>query len=178
MTVVPSGAPAWVKSNSHTEYGGHINKRNHQGQDVVNARTDVGADQLARIAADMAAIQRVAPFAIVVYTNNDGAPAAPTVDEYMAMSGTAPTGARVSDGRVTFTWDASYLDEYGVSGDLHIIGAHASVNSAAAQAFCVVDISDPDANGKNERVEVFVFDDTGAAEADDQITLTVYTGTV
>lgn len=173
--VTPTGSPAWTKTADHTFYGGHLQKINYQSQGAVNSRTDLTAENLCRIAADLAAVVRTAPFATVLYTCNDTGAAAPTIDVYSAMSGTAPTGARVGDGSVTLTWSASYSDEHSVSGDLHIIGAIATVVDSSSY-FASVALSDPDVNGLNERVTVSVFDDAGAAVVDPQVSLVIFTG--
>ena len=128
------------------------------------------------MAADLAAIQRTAPWAILVYTNNDTSPAIPTVDEYSAMAGTAPTGARTGNGDVTFTWDASYNDPYSRPADVHLIGAKVTVLGTTS-AFGVASFSDPDTNGKDERMQVVIFDDAGVAVSDAVVAVAVYSGT-
>jgi hypothetical protein len=177
MAITPDGVPAWVKSGDHTSYGGHINKINYQSQGAVNPRTDVTAEQLCRMAADLAAVMRTAPFAIMTYTHNDAAPAVPTVNEYVAMSGTAPSGVRNGHGDVTFTWSASYSDEYSVSGNIHFIGAIATVLSATSE-FADVLLSDVDTNGLNEVARIRIFDDAGAAVQDAQVSVMLFTGPV
>ena len=178
MAITPSGNPAWVRSNDHTAYGGHANKANYASVDSVNPRTDVNAQNLTRIAADIAAIARTAPFAVMTYTNNDTGTTDPTVDSYSAMAGAAPTGARVSDGIVTFTWSSSYPDPYSVSGDIHIAGATITVHGSSDYAVAITP-SDPDANGKNERVQIEVVDaSTGSAATDTTVTVAVYTAPV
>lgn len=177
MAITPTGYPAWVKASAHTTYGGHINKTNYQSQGTINPRTDLSAADYCRMVADLAAVMRTAPFAIMVFTCNDTAPGAPTVDSYTAMSGTEPTMARLGNGSAQFTWDSSYSDEYSVSGDLHIIGVTASVLSTNAE-FAVAYLSDPDANGKNERIRIDTYDDAGAVLIDPQVAVVVYTGPV
>lgn len=172
MAVTPTGAPAWVRLSDHTTYGGNTNKTNYQSQGAVNPRTDVTAEQFSRLVADLEALVRVGSFAVITFTCNDTVPAAPTVDDYDSMAGTAPTGARVSSGVVTFTWDASYLDPYGVSGDIHI--AHAIVTGTSASQVGTVVLSDPDVNSKNERATVTI-EENGAPIADASATLVVWT---
>jgi len=140
MTTTPSGSPAWTRTNSHTDYGGDTEKQNYLSQGAVDAQTDVTAEQICRIAADLEALHRTVPFCQLVYTNNDGATAAPTITRIRMMTGTrlisyegdaAPSGfpsaARNGDGDVTFTFSASYLDAYGVSGAFAIRYPHAEV---------------------------------------------------
>jgi hypothetical protein len=176
MTVTPTGSPAWERTANHETYGGNINKRNYQSQGPVNPRTDVDAAEFSRMVADVAAMVQTAPFAVLTFTTNDTSPAAPTVDNYNGMHGSAPpTGARVSNGVAQFDWDASYLDAYGVSGDVHITHAVATCHGTGGNMATVV-ISDPDANSKNERVTVYATDDTGTASTDITVSVVVYTG--
>lgn len=138
MTTIPNGLPAWVRANSHTDYGGDVDKHNYLSQGVVDAQTDVGAEAICRLAADMEAIHRTAPFCKLQYLNNDSSPAAPTINIVHMQTGVrltsyagnaAPTGfpsaARNGNGDVTFTFAASYLDPYGVSGPFQVSDAHA-----------------------------------------------------
>ena len=167
-----------MRSNDHTAYGGNVNKANYQSVDSVNPRTDLSAENLARMAADLAAVARTSPFAVLTYTTNDSSPAAPTIDDYDAMAGNNPTGARVGDGSVTFTWDASYNDPYSQSGDIHIIGATATVHGSN-DSTPTITLSDPDSNSKNERIQIAVVDSSaGTAVQDVTVTVVVYTGPV
>lgn len=124
----PSGTPAWARANDHTTYGGDLNKENYMGIGIVDAQTDVGAEQLCRMAADMSAMIKVAPFAVITYLNRDTAVAAPLVESVMMQTGVTgasyegdtppagfPTAAYVSAGISTFTFDASYSDAYSVA---------------------------------------------------------------
>jgi hypothetical protein len=169
MTIVPTGLPAWLHANDHATYGGDVNKANYQGLDSVNGRTDVSAQEYVRIAADMAAVQRVAGFCTLGYTCNDTVPAVPTIDSYDAMAGTAPTPARNGDGDVTFTWLTSYSDPYGQSGALNIVGCEVSVAGSVAliPVYQIVNAY---------TVRVRVFDSAGAAVQDPSVALRVYTG--
>ena len=126
MSINPAGAPAWSRAADHTDYGGHVNKRNYQSQGAVNAQTDVTAEQITRIAADLAAAVRTAPFAVLSFTTSSTA--APTVHPCRLMTGALatayagdvpPTGypsveATGAD-EVTITFAASYSDDYSVS---------------------------------------------------------------
>src|SRR5262245_17366201 len=120
MAITPTGKPGWVRTNSHEHYGGDTNKKNYQSQGAVNSRTDLTAENVCRVAADIAAMARTAEFATIVFTCNDSVPAAPTVNEYLAQTGGAPTGSRIGDGDVTLEWLDQYSNDYGVIGDLHI----------------------------------------------------------
>lgn len=129
MAITPTGAPPWTRQTSHTDYGGNLNKRNYMGQGVVNSLTDVGAEDFSRMCSDMAAVARTAAMWVITYLCNDSSPAAPTIEIADGMTGVrlvsyagdaAPSGfpsaARNGNGDVTFTFAASYNDDYGVAG--------------------------------------------------------------
>lgn len=175
--IIPTGLPAWVHANNHETYGGNVNKQNYQALAAINGRTDVDAAEYVRLAADMAAVQRTASFATLTYQCNDTVPGDPTVRSYLAMAGGPPVGARVSNGRVTWTWLASYDDPYGRNGLLHIVGCKLSVASIGGGVDTGYLLSDPDANAYNERVEAVAFA-AGGGLVDAIVTLTVYTGQV
>lgn len=176
---VPSGAPAWTRQANHVDYGGDANKSNYASQGVVDPLTDVGAQALCAIARDLTADTRTADFAKVTYNHNDTAPAAPSIQFVHMMTGvrvttylgsSAPTGfpsaARNGNGDVTFTFAASYLDEYGVSGAFGIQHAIANVHGATA-CFATCDII----TATTVRVRVFLHD--GTASLDKKVTLVV-----
>jgi hypothetical protein len=179
MAITPTGAPAWARTNTHETFGGNVDKTNHLSRGVIDALTDVGAEQLCRIAADLAALERTAPVAVLTYTCNDSTSGAPTILYANMMTGVrntsyagdaAPTGypsaARNGNGDVTFTFAASMTDDYGVS-------------AAWAPTQC---ISDPlgvsayysTANPFGATVRVRSYDQTGTALVDPTITLTVW----
>lgn len=130
MTITPTGSPAWVRNADHTTYGGHTSKTNYQSRGVINALTDVGAEEFVRMVADLAAVVRTAPFCVINFTANDsGTPADPTVNRVTMQTGatassyaggTPPTGfptvERVADGNYRITFSANYSDPYSVSG--------------------------------------------------------------
>jgi len=176
MTVTPSGSPAWVRTNDHTNYGGHVDKANFLSQGVIDARTDVGADELARIAADLAAVARTAPFCNLTYTNDDSTPDDPTIDSYDAMTGSEPTASRNGDGDVTFTWSTAPTDDYGVTGSFNITHAVATVHGTAA-GVAVCERLDTDSDGLYEELRVRCYTTSGVAMTDAKVTVTVYTGT-
>jgi hypothetical protein len=181
MSVTPSGNPSWVRSNDHTAFGGHVDKQNYMSQGVINAQTDVGAEAIARTAADLEAIERVLDFGEVTFTCNDTSPAAPTVNAaYLQSSpvrlssyasGSPPSGfpsaARNGDGDVTFTFASSYTDAYGVAGAFGIYHATATLHGSAAGSATV------DYTQGAVTVRVRAFDDAGAAIQDAKVTLTV-----
>lgn len=177
MAVTPTGAPVWVRTNDHTTYGGNINKKNYQAQGAVNALTDIDVTEYVRVAADLEAIGRTSPFAILSYINNDNPRGPPTIVNYDSMAGAAPKGVSNANGDVTWSWAGSYLDPYSVSGTIHITAATANINSSAAE-FATVELIDSDANGRNDQVRVRAFDDTGTPIIAAGVILVVYTGAV
>ena len=144
--VTPAGSPAWVRTAGITDYGGATDKANYGSQGVINPRTDVGAAAFMRAADHLKSCALTAPFAEINFTCNDAAPAVPTINYCRLMPSGAiatayegdaapagfPSGARNGDGDVTFTFDASYLDAYGVSGALELQFAEATANETTA----------------------------------------------
>lgn len=183
MAIVPTGSPAWVRANSHAEYGGHVDKRNWHSQGVINGRTDVGAEAFVRMCADLEALHRVAPFSVLKILCNDGVPAAPTIQVVNQMNGYRsasyaggsppsgfPSGARNGNGDVTITWASSYLDPYGVSGAINIRSAIARSIGTAAR-------SEPVELVSAVAVRVRILNSTsGAAVSDPTFILRVWTG--
>lgn len=177
--MTPTGAPAWTRTTSHTFYGGDVNKTNFLSQGAVDPTTDVVAEELARLAADLEALVRTAPFAVIRYLNNDASPAAPTIEFVCMMTGVrlvsyagdaAPSGfpsaARNGTGDVTFTFASSYSDDYGVSGSFGVSTAEASPNGQTA-FFADADIVTA------TTVRVKCFDAAGAAIGDKRVTLEI-----
>jgi hypothetical protein len=177
MSIVPTGNPAWVRSNGHTAYGGNVNKVNYQSVGTVNPRTDLSAENLCRIAADLAAVARVSPFAVMTFTCDDTTPAAPTINTYYAMAGSSPTPTRNGNGDVTFQWAGSYADDYGVVANANIIAATATVVTSGANTYvATVELLDANANGVFESVRVRVVDQAVAAVSNAKVCLTIWTG--
>jgi len=175
MTTTPTGAPVWERTNDHTTYGGHLQKENYQGQGAINAKTDVTAQQFARLCADVEALGKVADFATITYTQDDTGTADPTVDSYDAMAGArAPTATRESDGVVLLTWEDSYEDAYGIAGDINIGHVHADLEGTAAGG-CTWTRHDTTANGSYNAVRIRCWDAAGAAALDKTVTVTIST---
>lgn len=188
MPIIPAGDPAWVRTSDHATYGGDLNKTNWHSQGVTNARTDVGAEALCRLAEDLSAVMRTAPFCVLTIACDDVTPGPPTVRAVNQMTGATftpyagnapplglPSVARNGNGDVTITWEASYFDAYGVSGDVNIVHAMIGVQSAFPCAYGYA-LDDPDANGLNESVRVRIFDNVGVAVTGAVFSLTVVTG--
>ena len=172
-------SPPWAgRASGHTFYGGHVNKRNYGGQGVVNPETDTDADHLKRMATDLAAVARTAPFAVITLTMNDTATAAPTINACSLMTGITasyegdaaptgfPSGARNGDGHITLTFASSYNDDYGTAGAFEIRHAKGRPHGTTfANVVC---------DETTTTVVVRVFDAAGAAETDRKITVEVW----
>jgi hypothetical protein len=176
MAIIPTGRPAWARTNVHSAYGGDVNKVNYQGIGTVNPRTDLSAENLCRLAADLAAVARTAPFAVVTYTARDTSALAPTINAYDAMAGDQPTPSRNGDGDESFAWADSYVDDYGVSANANIVHAEATVHSESLKAWAVCQLLDNDSDGIFETVRVRVYNDAGSAVQDAKVTLVTFTG--
>jgi len=181
MTIKPAGSPAWTRTTTHTDYGGNLDKRNFMGGAVVNALTDVGAENFVRMCSDLAAAAHTASMWIVTYKCRDGGAdglGAPTIEVASGMTGirlvsylgdAAPTGfpsaARNGAGDVTFTFAASYSDDYGVAGAwvprTADAGLHGTTGGAAP---CVI---------SGSTVRVRAISHAAAAISDARVTLEV-----
>lgn len=178
MAITPNGLPAWTRTASHTNYGGDTNKHNYLSRGAIDALTDVGAEAVCRLAADMEAIARVAPFATLTYLCDDGGGNPPTVETVFMMTGVrltsyvanaAPTGfpsaTRSGDGDVTFTFLSTYNDPYGVAGTYAPKHAVANVHGTAAGEPVIV------ISGQTVRVRAF---NGAAALVSPRVTLVVW----
>ena len=174
--IVPTGSPCWVKTNDHETYGGNANKQNYASQGAINPLTDVTANQFCRLAADVAALQNVAEFATISFTCVDGVPAAPTIDAFTGQVGTPPTGVRNGSSDVTFSFAASYLDDYGVSGPVNLAHADISLIGFAAPGSAGYQLLDLDGDGLFESVRCAAFNVAGGAKTGASMSVTVYTG--
>lgn len=139
MAIVPTGSPSWVRNADYATYGGHTSKINYQGQGKVNARTDVDATEYARMTADLAALVRVAPFCTLTFTARDASVLDPMVNAVLMQTGVTsvayagnappsgfPSVERVADGNYLVTFDAAYVDAYGITGayqPVHAVGS-------------------------------------------------------
>jgi hypothetical protein len=189
MAIVPTGAPAWVRSSDHTTYGGDQNKTNWHTQGATNPRTDVAAEAFCRLADDLAACMRTAPFCTLTMTCDDATPANPSVTVVNQMTGVRvtsyaggsppagfPTCIRNGNGDVTITWATSYTDDYGVAGNVHIV--HHEITAHGSVALIPVGVlTDTNVDGLNEAVRVRIFTTAGAAAASPTFSLSVCTGT-
>jgi hypothetical protein len=178
MAITPTGSPAWTRQTSHADYGGNVNKRNYMGGGVINALTDVGAEDFVRICADLAALARVARMWVITYVCSDSSPAAPTIEVVHGMTGVQvvsyvgsapptgfPSAARNGNGDVTFTFGASYDDDYGTTGAWLPVTAGATLHGTTA--------GEPTAVISGSTVRIRAFDAAGAAISDARVTLEV-----
>lgn len=138
-----------------------------------SATEGLAAAQHARICADMTAVARVAPFAVLTFILV-GDPALPIVTAYNCMKGVGldpalrPLILGVTDSVFNVAWNNAEFDAYERSEPLAIRHVKASIlGSAGAYVSC-------DWNIGESNVLVSVFDHTGAASfAADAITLRV-----
>ena len=125
---IPDGNPAWTRSATFDQYGGHVDKANYQSQGVVNPRTDVGAEGFSRLTSDVAAVVRTAEFCVMQILCDVGGTTT-TVEHCRLMTGVSsgsyvgtapptgfPTVTRNGSGDVSITFASSYTDEYAVAG--------------------------------------------------------------
>lgn len=73
MAITPTGRPFWTGENDHTVYGGSTEKKNWRDQPATNHRTDISAEQFARLTENAAHCARVADFAVLL-VNTDNSP--------------------------------------------------------------------------------------------------------
>lgn len=171
MAITPTGSPAWVRTTDFSHYGGDVNKANYQSQGAVDAQTDVTAEQVSRLAADLAAAVRTAPFCVLTFLADDALGNDPTVEAVSMMTGVTtvsyaggsppagfPTVSYRNAGEHEIVFDASYTDPYGVSGALTI--RHADGGGHGATGFdvtCTITGS-----------SVFVYSSSGGVAATDK----------
>lgn len=178
-TIIPAGTPIWANATGHGFYGGNTEKQDYLNQGPIDPLTDIAANEWCRSAEDLAGTARTADFAVIQYTNNDGSPAAPTINTAKLMTGVnlagyagdaAPAGfpsaARNGTGDVTFTFASTYTDAYGVSQALTIRGAQVTVNTTTIGY-------DATASWSGQTVTVKVTDAAGVAVADQDVSLRV-----
>lgn len=145
--VTPSGNPAWARSNDYTSYGGHAQLKNYNGLPIVNPQTDVGAEHLARISADIAAVSMMGDFAHVKLTMASGSNA-PTVTACTLMTGiytgtgysgtSPPTGfprvLGISNGVCAIKFTGIYTDPYSISSTFRPTFPRASLAESSVGA--------------------------------------------
>ena len=141
MSTIPTGAPAWLRTNDFVTYGGDPNKKNFQSRGVINPKTDVGAEGFSRLVADVAAVARVVEFCSMQVIC-DVSVHEPLVENCRLMTGATltyfgssplpgfPTVTGNAAGDVTITFSSAYEDEYGVTGALVIADPFASLIGA------------------------------------------------
>jgi hypothetical protein len=154
-----------------TDYGGHANKRNYGGRGVVDPRTDIDAGQVQRMAADLAAIGRVMPFASLrVIPNGTGVPTVYraqvgpvlTSNGYVGNAPPAgmPTVTRSNTDVYIVDFPATYTDEAGVTAAFSPIMAAASIAASTGIGTASAYIS-------AGNVYVYTYDVSGSPVASD-----------
>jgi len=178
MTITPTGLPAWTRTAAHTDYGGHTSKTNYMGGGVINAKTDVGAEQVCRMAADVAALVRVAPFAVLTIQFNDTPAADPTILYANLMTGVTanyegdnppsgfPSASRAADGVCLLSFDSSYSDDYGVAADF---APEQAEGTGHGSSNVIVDVA---ISGTD--LQVTCADEVGGSVTDPLVTVVVY----
>ena len=129
----------------------------------------ITAEQWSRLAADLSAVVRTAPFAIITIQQTGDAVA--VLVAYQAQHGVgvshAPTIVANGAGRLTITWAPAYTDPFGNAQAVNIKHADAMALSAGAALMATVDLT-----GRAD-VDVRTFDTTGA-ETSTTVTVAVY----
>jgi hypothetical protein len=178
MTVTPTGLPAWTRTASIEQYGGHVEKENYLSLDAIDPLTDITAQGYSRLTADAMAAALTAPFAVITFIHNPGQPVSISTVYMMtgvrltSYSGASPPSGfpgavEGSSGQTVFTFASSYSDPYAAAGPF--VPRHGQA-TAQGSLFtnCVVTTS-------GQTVTVGMFDAAGAAlSAQRTITLVVY----
>ncbi len=180
MPITPTGAPAWVRTTSFSDYGGHLDKHDYMGVGSVNSETDVAAAEFSRMVSDVAACARTASMWVITFLCNDTVPAAPTVEVVLGMTGVRltsyagdapptgfPSATRVTNGAVQFTFASSYSDDTGTAGAYEVVGAVGSAEATSAVHRAVTCVTTA------TTVTVRVYDDAGSAVLDPRVTIEV-----
>ncbi len=180
MSILPTGLPAWLRTNDFTHYGGNKDKENYLSRGAIDALTDVDAKQFARLTADVAALSRVAPFCVITLLCSDTAPGSPTFESFIRQTGSTavgylgsappsgfPTVTRNGIGDVSIAFSSSYLDSYGISGDFSISSMYPALLSATPGVPTVERVSDTEA-----RLRAFTL--AGSALANARMSLTIW----
>jgi hypothetical protein len=113
--IVPSGSPIWSRAASMENYGGHVDKIDYGGIGAVNARTDVTAAQLCRLAEDAASMAMVAQlFWLEVSRTTGGFDVLRFRSQWRtaiaSYAGGAPLTDPVYEDCVAAIWDSPYLE--------------------------------------------------------------------
>lgn len=172
MTVTPTALAPWIRNASLEDLGGHTSKKNQYGIGEINPETDVSAEQFSSLVEFALAAQRVMPFAVLTYTQDDTGTSNPTASAYFAQPGNgtdfAPTLTRLDDGYVQVDFSASYNDSYSRAATFSISHYKATAHgSTPAHAMC--ELIDP------QTLLVRCFDNDGySAVLDATVTLEVW----
>jgi hypothetical protein len=124
-------------------------------QTVVNPKTDIGADEFIRLAADVAALARVAAFATGLVQCEDtpaDIPIVQSIRQMTAISSTGyigdspthssfPTVARLGNGSIEIEWPADAVDEYGVLQVISLSHVHAWLSGNPTGHYLTISLS-------------------------------------
>lgn len=173
----PAGLPSWTRTATIEYYGGHPDKQNYMGQGAIDARTDVTAEQLNRLAADLAACVRVAPFCVILLTTNDTTPGPPFVQSIRMQNRVNLTGyagdnpppgfpvcLRTGNGRVSITFPVSPEDDFGQTIPVDLKAGLGGVRGIAGDVW--VSMQNPNADAYYEALDVKATDEDGVALED------------
>lgn len=130
--------------------------------------TGWSASAHARASADLVALKRMAPFAVLTYTSSGGGVTLHdcwSMIEIGTVSTYAPTLTRSGTGVVLVEWDPQFADEYDISGAICIRHARATPHGTTALKRAVELVSPAS-------VRVRLFDASGVA-TDGKVTLKV-----
>ena len=105
----------------------------------------ITAEQWSRLAADLSAVVRTVPFAIITVEQTSNSTV--VLSAYQAQHGVgdahAPTLVATGAGTVTLAWAAAYTDPFGNAQAVSIKHADAMALSAASSAIASVEITGP-----------------------------------
>jgi len=167
--IIPAGVPPWTRTTDFSHYGGNANKQNYLSRGPIDALTDVGADEFARMTNDLAAVARTNPFCVLAFGALVGD--VRVVSSAQAMFGVRtvayetnaeppglfPRVDRNGIGNYTIAFLEQYTDSYGVVAPFAVTGV--KPGCAVHPAVCRVVAEIVDAH----RVRVRAFDAGGTA---------------
>lgn len=173
--------PAWARTAGPGSYGGDVNKANYMNQGKIDALTDVGAEDINRIALDLSAVVRTAPFLVARLTQDDTGTDDPTVHVCMFQpSGVSttdfagdapptgfPTFTRQADGHIRVTFASSYSDDYSNSAATSILAGAGGIATSTAGVVTGEIVS-------ATTIDFRTFDTSGSAATDEEIVILVY----
>jgi hypothetical protein len=182
MPVTPTGLPAWTRTASIEQYGGHVDKENYLSLDAIDPLTDITAQGYARLTADVMAAALTSPFAVITMRESGGSVTVesafmmPTGARLAPYAGASPPAGypgvtRTATGRFVVGFATSYTDPYGVSG---AFAARGAVATAGNSTFASANATLLGVVLGVETVQVDVLDAAGSGIDGRNVTLVVY----